>query len=74
MVKFYPNVVQLISFIERVIIMSLIDYAMKYLGGVSTTTVICPACGLRSSQSISKIRLKQTMLCPGCKTLFVSPR
>lgn len=52
--------------------MSLIDYAMKCIGGISTTTVICPVCGLRSSQSASKVRRKQTMLCPGCKALFVS--
>ncbi|WP_437890610.1 YnfU family zinc-binding protein [Phytobacter sp. V91] len=53
--------------------MSLIDYAMKFIGGSSTSFVICPVCGLRSSQSLSRIRRKQTMQCPGCKALFVSP-
>lgn len=54
--------------------MSFFDYAMKFIGGVSTTTVTCPECGLKSSQSASKIRLKQAMLCPGCKALFIVPR
>ncbi|WP_220432773.1 MULTISPECIES: YnfU family zinc-binding protein [Raoultella] len=52
--------------------MSFLDYAMKLIGGTSTAT--CPICGLKSPQSASKIRLKQAMLCPGCKALFVSPR
>lgn len=39
-----------------------------------TSMVTCPSCGLSSSQSASKVRLKQAMLCPGCKSLFVSPR
>ncbi|HEY4435893.1 MAG TPA: YnfU family zinc-binding protein [Lelliottia sp.] len=54
--------------------MSLFDYAMKLIGGASTTTVTCPHCGLKSSHPTSKIRLKQAMLCPGCKALFVAPR
>ncbi|UEG16064.1 YnfU family zinc-binding protein [Pantoea ananatis] len=52
--------------------MSLLDYARKFMSAPST--VVCPACGLSSSQPVSKIRLKQAMLCPGCKSLFVSPR
>ncbi|WP_264289927.1 YnfU family zinc-binding protein [Duffyella gerundensis] len=52
--------------------MSLLGYVRKLMSGSST--VICPTCGLRSSQPASKVRLKQAMLCPGCKTLFVSPR
>ncbi|MCU6664216.1 YnfU family zinc-binding protein [Enterobacteriaceae bacterium H19S6] len=47
---------------------------MKFIGGASTSSVICPLCGLRSSHSASKLRLKQTLLCPGCKALFVSTR
>nr|WP_240703876.1 YnfU family zinc-binding protein [Citrobacter tructae] len=47
---------------------------MKFISGASTSSVICPICGLRSSQPLSKIRRKQTLLCPGCKALFVSPR
>lgn len=54
--------------------MSFFDYAMKFIGGASTTTVTCPECGHKSSQSTSKIRLKQAMLCPGCKALFIVPR
>ncbi|WPU21029.1 YnfU family zinc-binding protein [Cedecea neteri] len=55
--------------------MSFIDYAMKLLaGGSSTTTVTCPVCGFKSTQLRSKIRLKQAMLCPECKSLFVAPR
>jgi len=38
-----------------------------------TSRVVCPACGLRSEQSASKVRLKQAMLCPGCKALFFLP-
>ncbi|MEZ0581908.1 YnfU family zinc-binding protein [Erwinia sp. STN24] len=40
----------------------------------STPRVVCPACDLSSDQPASKMRLKQAMLCPGCKALFVSPR
>ena len=54
--------------------MSFIDYAMKLIGSGSTTTVTCNVCGLKSSQPTSKVRLKQAMLCPGCKALFVSSR
>ncbi|WP_338030667.1 YnfU family zinc-binding protein [Erwinia endophytica] len=61
------------SFIERLIIMSFIDYAMKLMSSASTTTVTCPVCGVRSIQSTSKIRLNQAMICPGCKSLFVAP-
>ncbi|MEI7146089.1 YnfU family zinc-binding protein [Pectobacterium brasiliense] len=53
--------------------MSLIDYATKLIGGSSTSSVICPVCGLRSSQILSRVRRQQTMLCPGCKALFVLP-
>lgn len=54
--------------------MSFFDYAMKFIGPASATTVTCPVCGFKSSQAIAKIRLKQAMLCPGCKALFVVPR
>ncbi|HEY3985707.1 YnfU family zinc-binding protein [Cedecea sp.] len=55
--------------------MSFIDYAMKFIaGGSATTTIACPICGFKSTQPRSKIRLKQAMLCPGCKSLFVAPR
>ncbi|WP_354292848.1 YnfU family zinc-binding protein [Paramixta manurensis] len=54
--------------------MSFIDYTMKLIGSTSTTTVTCPLCRFKSSQPLSKIRLKQAMLCPGCKALFVAPR
>ncbi|ENU4085896.1 MAG: YnfU family zinc-binding protein [Enterobacter asburiae] len=54
--------------------MSVIDYAMKLFRSVLTTTVTCPFCGLKSTQSSSKLRLKSPMLCPGCKALFISPR
>jgi len=54
--------------------MSFIDYAMKLMNsGTSTTAVTCPVCGAKSTQSTSKIRLNQAMLCPGCKSLFVAP-
>ncbi|WBT60619.1 YnfU family zinc-binding protein [Kosakonia oryzendophytica] len=46
---------------------------MKFISGSSRSSIICPVCGLRSSQSLSRVRRKQTMLCPGCKALFVSP-
>jgi predicted Zn-ribbon and HTH transcriptional regulator len=59
---------------EELIIMSILDYAMKLIGGASTTTVTCPNCGFKSTQAASKIRLKQAMLCPGCKSLFVASR
>ncbi|QFG76671.1 hypothetical protein DMB90_10470 [Raoultella planticola] len=62
------------TFIERLIIMSFLDYAMKFIGSASTSTITCPVCGLSSTQSTSKIRLKQAMLCPGCKAIFVSTR
>ncbi|MDF2043823.1 MULTISPECIES: YnfU family zinc-binding protein [Erwiniaceae] len=52
--------------------MSLLSYARKLMSG--TSRVVCPACGLRSDQPASKVRLKQAMLCPGCKALFVSPQ
>lgn len=51
--------------------MSFLDYAMKLMSGATTSTVTCPVCGLKSSQPVSKVRLKQAMLCPGCKALFV---
>ncbi|MDX6022268.1 YnfU family zinc-binding protein [Scandinavium sp. V105_16] len=54
--------------------MSFLNYAMKLIGGASTTSVTCPNCGLKSIQPASKIRLKQAMLCPGCKSLFVASR
>ena len=54
--------------------MSLLDYAMKHIGGGATTTVKCPLCGYKSSQPTSKVRMKQTMLCPGCKALFIASR
>ncbi|ENT8518822.1 MULTISPECIES: YnfU family zinc-binding protein [Raoultella] len=54
--------------------MSFLDYAMKFIGGASTSTITCPVCGLSSTQSTSKIRLKQAMLCPGCKAIFVPTR
>ncbi|MDJ0474358.1 YnfU family zinc-binding protein [Pantoea eucalypti] len=52
--------------------MSLLSYARKLMSG--TSRVACPACGLSSDQPASKVRLKQAMLCPGCKALFVSPQ
>ncbi|WP_278498090.1 YnfU family zinc-binding protein [Pantoea vagans] len=51
--------------------MSLLRYARKLMSG--TSSVVCPACSLRSEQPASKVRLKQAMICPGCKALFVSP-
>ncbi|XTZ40211.1 YnfU family zinc-binding protein [Salmonella enterica] len=54
--------------------MSFLDYAMKLFTGASTSTVTCPSCGLKSLQPTSKIRLKQAMLCPGCKALFIPTR
>ncbi|WP_312061842.1 YnfU family zinc-binding protein [Pantoea septica] len=54
--------------------MFIIDYVMKLMGGASTAAVTCPLCGLETSQPSSKIRAKQTMLCPGCKAMFVSKR
>ncbi|WP_269846421.1 YnfU family zinc-binding protein [Shimwellia pseudoproteus] len=54
--------------------MSFLDYAMKLISGTSTTTVTCPTCGFKSTQPVSKIRLRQAMLCPKCKALFVVPR
>ncbi|EPM4910197.1 YnfU family zinc-binding protein [Klebsiella oxytoca] len=51
--------------------MSVINYAMKFFSSASTA---CPVCGLKSVQPLSKIRLNQTMLCPGCKALFISRR
>ncbi|EQC0067356.1 MULTISPECIES: YnfU family zinc-binding protein [Serratia] len=54
--------------------MSFIDYAMKYIGGISRSAVICPVCGFKSFQAVSKLRLKQAMLCPECKALFVKSR
>ncbi|MEN4973159.1 YnfU family zinc-binding protein [Pantoea eucalypti] len=60
------------SFLEGLITMSLLSYARKLMSG--TSRVVCPACGLRSDQPASKVRLKQAMLCPGCKALFVSPQ
>ncbi|WP_312949326.1 YnfU family zinc-binding protein [Superficieibacter sp.] len=55
-------------------IMFVIDYARKLISGKSTSTVTCPHCSLRSSQPLSKVRLKQAMLCPGCKALFIPTR
>ncbi|HIE8866717.1 TPA: YnfU family zinc-binding protein [Klebsiella variicola] len=55
--------------------MSVINYAMKLFSSASTATAAtaaCPVCGLKSVQPLSKIRLNQTMLCPGCKALFIS--
>ncbi|EPV3677940.1 MULTISPECIES: YnfU family zinc-binding protein [Enterobacteriaceae] len=52
--------------------MSIIDYAMKLISGAATVT--CPICGSKSTQPVSKIRLKQAMLCPGCKALFIPTR
>ncbi|MCW2255637.1 transposase [Providencia alcalifaciens] len=50
------------------------DYLMKLTGSnLTTTSVTCPLCGFKSSQQASKIRLKRTMLCPGCKALFIAP-
>ncbi|WP_275935301.1 YnfU family zinc-binding protein [Entomohabitans teleogrylli] len=54
--------------------MSIIDYAMRLFSGVSTAIVACPDCGLKSVQSVSKIRRNQALLCPGCKNLFISRR
>jgi len=54
--------------------MSIIDYAMKLIGGTSTATTTCPVCGFKSAQLVSKIRRNQTMLCPGCKALFTAQR
>ncbi|WP_326433335.1 YnfU family zinc-binding protein [Enterobacter bugandensis] len=47
---------------------------MKLFSSASTAAAACPVCGLKSAQSLSKIRLNQTMLCPGCKALFISRR
>ncbi|WP_311316605.1 YnfU family zinc-binding protein [Enterobacter sp. BIGb0383] len=54
--------------------MSVINYAMKLFSSASTSAAACPVCGLKSAQPLSKIRLNQTMLCPGCKALFISRR
>ncbi|EOZ7625118.1 MULTISPECIES: YnfU family zinc-binding protein [Enterobacteriaceae] len=55
-------------------VMSVINYAMKLFSSASTAAAACPVCGLKSAQPLSKIRLNQTMLCPGCKALFISRR
>ncbi|WP_340689377.1 YnfU family zinc-binding protein [Klebsiella oxytoca] len=55
-------------------VMSVINYAMKFFSSATTATAACPVCGLKSVQPLSKIRLNQTMLCPGCKALFISRR
>ncbi|WP_447331909.1 YnfU family zinc-binding protein [Klebsiella grimontii] len=47
---------------------------MKFFSSASTATAACRVCGLKSVQPLSKIRLNQTMLCPGCKALFISRR
>ncbi|MCU6681387.1 YnfU family zinc-binding protein [Leclercia sp. H6W5] len=47
---------------------------MKLFSSASTATVACTVCGLKSAQPLSKIRLNQAMLCPGCKALFISRR
>ncbi|WP_213079158.1 MULTISPECIES: YnfU family zinc-binding protein [Escherichia] len=52
--------------------MSIINHAMKFFSGASTATG--SVCGLKSVQPLSKIRLNQTMPCPGCKALFISRR
>ncbi|MDE9782832.1 MULTISPECIES: YnfU family zinc-binding protein [Escherichia] len=52
--------------------MSIINHAMKLFSGESTATG--SVCGLKSVQSLSKIRRNQAMLCPGCKALFISRR
>ncbi|MDM2817572.1 YnfU family zinc-binding protein [Citrobacter sp. CK197] len=54
--------------------MSVINYAMKLFSSASTATAACPVCGLKSAQPLSKIRLNQAMLCPGCKSLFIFQR
>ncbi|MEQ6277154.1 YnfU family zinc-binding protein [Kluyvera huaxiensis] len=55
--------------------MSILDYTMKLIAGTSIpSTITCPVCGLKSPQPASKIRLKQAMICPGCKALFVPTR
>ncbi|MGA4520439.1 YnfU family zinc-binding protein [Citrobacter portucalensis] len=55
-------------------VMSIINYAMKLFTNASTATAVCPVCGLKSAQLLSKIRRNQAMLCPGCKALFISRR
>ncbi|MCE1977348.1 YnfU family zinc-binding protein [Enterobacter roggenkampii] len=47
---------------------------MKLFSSASTAAAACPVYGLKSAQPLSKIRLNQTMLCPGCKALFISRR
>ncbi|MFK3660391.1 MULTISPECIES: YnfU family zinc-binding protein [Enterobacterales] len=54
--------------------MSWFDNALKFIGNTANTTVTCPECGAKSTQPSSKIRLRQAILCPGCKALFVVPR
>lgn len=51
--------------------MSFLNDVMKRINTATTSTVTCPVCGHRSHHAASKIRQKQTLLCPACKSLFV---
>ncbi|WP_277922282.1 YnfU family zinc-binding protein [Kluyvera intermedia] len=51
--------------------MSFFDYAMKRVGLVANTSVMCPICGHYSNQSTAKVRQHSALLCPKCKSLFV---
>ncbi|MEQ0324902.1 YnfU family zinc-binding protein [Klebsiella sp. JB_Kp015] len=55
-------------------VMSIINYAMKFFSGASTATVVCTVCGFKSVQPMAKIQRNQAMLCPRCKALFISRR
>ncbi|WP_236032210.1 YnfU family zinc-binding protein [Dickeya zeae] len=44
---------------------------MKHIGSLTHSTITCPICGHQALQLTTKIRRKQTMLCPQCKSLFV---
>jgi transposase len=52
--------------------MSFFRDAMNRINDTSTTTVTCPECGKTSKQSTSKVRRQQALLCPACKSLFVT--
>ena len=51
--------------------MSYFDNAMRRVGLVASMIVMCPICGHNSTQSTTKVRQQQALLCPKCKSLFV---